>query len=994
MSTLWKELGIEETKDKNIIKDAYRSKLVTVNPEDDEEGFKALRSAYEEAMRLADLEVEELIERKEDTPISQWLQKVNSTYQDFYKRIKVEEWEELLKEDICIGLETSNEVKEQLLIFLMDNFRLPHKVWIALNRIFHFTEEKEELYERYPKNFIDFIERAVWNEDFLDYDLFDGDSDSDYDGFIQIYYELKNALEEQNPNDIEKYIIECKDFMIYHPYLAVEEARCCIINKDYTKAKEIMEELQREYPDNTYIMYFYAYILYENNHIDEAFHTYQTLLEQVPNHYSAKLGLADCYFKKEDYEKAKEYYIDILENYPQDSYAENGMIKVNEILIQQYQEVIKEDANNINTILELGWCYYQNLHYEECIELLDKLTPDEENKLDYCNLKGRTLLYHNDFLRALEYLPVWLEGLEAITDEDTEELKKKRKRIGYAYFTISSAYSGLAKKEEKYLDIALEYVDKAIDKEDDLIQILSYKNQRADLLYSMNRYEECVDQCDSILEESEEYYPAIVKRQEAYYELERYQNVVDDYYKAIEIYSKDARPYKLAIKTFLLYQKYEDAMDIINKAKEEETYTDDICLLEVRAIRDNASTEEDMDKAYQLLNTVKEHIKEGTSVLERQGEAYYEGAICLRDLKKYKEALEEINQALHLTPDVDDYIYCKANILFDMQEYSQAESIYQLLGEKFINNENIIYKLARICDLRGERNKALQSYEEVLSINPENGNANYCIAEIYEEVAKETGKREYFERALPYRSRQIELYANDYNYIERGLLYAELERYEEAIEDYKKAIEDNPDSPYPYNNIGLAYQYQGKYELAIEYYSQSIDHFEDETIIMPYNNMADCYIILNRLEEAEECYKENLKLFPDRETSYTYLADLYRKRKEYVEAIRFYERAIKNLANINKNKIYLEIAETYEEKRDHKNAILYYKKAIKEDVKAPKAYAAFAGYYLYVGDNYGKAIKMLKKAIQLSEDHDDYFDYWGELGKRPKTQCKQHLICI
>ena len=46
-------LGIEQTKDERALKNAYRDKLAVTNPEDDPEGFKRLRMAYEEACRYA-----------------------------------------------------------------------------------------------------------------------------------------------------------------------------------------------------------------------------------------------------------------------------------------------------------------------------------------------------------------------------------------------------------------------------------------------------------------------------------------------------------------------------------------------------------------------------------------------------------------------------------------------------------------------------------------------------------------------------------------------------------------------------------------------------------------------------------------------------------------------------------------------------------------------------------------------------------------------------
>ena len=46
---IWDILDVSETKDEDLITQAYR-KLVFVNPEDDAEGFMRLREAYEKAI--------------------------------------------------------------------------------------------------------------------------------------------------------------------------------------------------------------------------------------------------------------------------------------------------------------------------------------------------------------------------------------------------------------------------------------------------------------------------------------------------------------------------------------------------------------------------------------------------------------------------------------------------------------------------------------------------------------------------------------------------------------------------------------------------------------------------------------------------------------------------------------------------------------------------------------------------------------------------------
>ena len=86
----WFVLGIEPTKDKNTITAAYRQKLRHTNPEDKPEEFKALRTAYEEALAFADQENAVSIEDK--SPVGLWIEAIKKLYEDYASRIDPAYW--------------------------------------------------------------------------------------------------------------------------------------------------------------------------------------------------------------------------------------------------------------------------------------------------------------------------------------------------------------------------------------------------------------------------------------------------------------------------------------------------------------------------------------------------------------------------------------------------------------------------------------------------------------------------------------------------------------------------------------------------------------------------------------------------------------------------------------------------------------------------------------------------------------------------------------
>ena len=150
-------LGVDETKDERALKNAYRQQLMHTNPEDDPEGFKRLREAYEAACDYAANEEEEEVSEEEQidhTPSGIWIHRAEELYAKLSLRCDEKLWRELFQDDIYVSLDSNEECQKKLLIFLMNHFNFPDAVWNAISRELQITENAGKLREQFPADFI------------------------------------------------------------------------------------------------------------------------------------------------------------------------------------------------------------------------------------------------------------------------------------------------------------------------------------------------------------------------------------------------------------------------------------------------------------------------------------------------------------------------------------------------------------------------------------------------------------------------------------------------------------------------------------------------------------------------------------------------------------------------------------------------------------------------------------------------------------------------
>lgn len=127
-----------------------------------------------------------------------------------------------------------------------------------------------------------------------------------------------------------------------------------------------------------------------------------------------------------------------------------------------------------------------------------------------------------------------------------------------------------------------------------------------------------------------------------------------------------------------------------------------------------------------------------------------------------------------------------------------------------------------------------------------------------------------------------------YNY--RGIIQLNLGNHSQALNDFKVAVELNPDFILGYNNIALCYRAIGNLEYAVNFLKKVI-HL-DSKILEAHINLGSCLSELGKYNESLKEFNFALKLDPQHEYTHHLIADLMIKIVNFNSARKHHEEAL------------------------------------------------------------------------------------------------------
>ncbi len=499
-------MGIESTKDERIIKNAYRERLAVTNPEDDPEGFKELRTAYEEACRLAREEDGEQEKPRDMSPSGLWVEKAAEIYGNIRTRQDARLWKKLFEEDVFLSLEDEENCRFKLLRFLMDHFKLPTEVWKLLDKRLSVVSDAASLKERFPADFMRYIVSKCESGEDVDFSMFEGPEDGEYDLFLQYYERCWQDLQENRLDEAEQNLKKADALGISHPVLEICRAYHLYKNDRTDKAVELLEGLCEKYPDDTMICYNTAEILWRRGEAGDASFReraagiYEKLKEENENYYMANVRLTEWYYEKGRYRDAKTCAEKVLASGSDDSFM-MLLARVNAEIEKELKERYRE-SGGWEPALELCWCYLQDGKISQGIRLAVKIEKQlpEEKKAEYCGLLAKLYVEQAEYEDSVFMTHLWQEELEKklALEEEGEEKDKDMDRRMQAHLIRVQCYHKLGYVDKENFRLAIEEAKKILTGTSDDVGILLEMSQ---IYAEMEEYELGLELVGKLLDE-------------------------------------------------------------------------------------------------------------------------------------------------------------------------------------------------------------------------------------------------------------------------------------------------------------------------------------------------------------------------------------------------------------------------------------------------------------------------------------------------------------
>lgn len=332
-----------------------------------------------------------------------------------------------------------------------------------------------------------------------------------------------------------------------------------------------------------------------------------------------------------------------------------------------------------------------------------------------------------------------------------------------------------------------------------------------------------------------------------------------------------------------------------------------------------------------ILCSITTFAQQKLSVLEQEGTNYFNAGDVKNAKATFEKALVQSPNSLY---SINALTTLYHNGKEEQKAYDMADKGMKLSG----GAANFVYAKARAATILFKPNDAIAIIESFAAKNK----ADFKLLFVKASAYKQLGDKQ---QAITAYSQSIADNPDFFAYFYRGQLFADLERYPQAIKDYEKCIELDKDFADVYNYLGVAYFLSGNVDAALTNYNICI-------ALDPKQS----YAITNRgvvfrdkldFQKADNDFETSININPNDGNTYFEYAHSLRKTKNYVKAAEMINKAL--ALKPNRALFYIAKSSIYNGLDKYEDAMVAADKAVELEPKNPEGFLLKAVTYYNQG---------------------------------------------
>ncbi len=323
-------------------------------------------------------------------------------------------------------------------------------------------------------------------------------------------------------------------------------------------------------------------------------------------------------------------------------------------------------------------------------------------------------------------------------------------------------------------------------------------------------------------------------------------------------------------------------------------------------------------------------------------------------IKKYEELLRQKKPVYFDVDDFEviiDHYFLKGQLKKTLDTVNYAVSLHT-------SSSTILLKRAQVLAAAGKENNALDILFRLESLEPSNPDISLTKGAIYSQMKK-------YEKAIEEYSKAVNNAEHpDYVYCNIAFEYENMGNYNKTLEYLRKALEINPDNDLAIYEAAYCFDLLSLNEESISFFKKLID--KHPYSVEAWFNLGISYINTGLYEKSHEAFDYAIAIEENHTDSWFHKGFVYGIMNDFPKAVNCY---LNSIGEDEQDGIkFYYIGECYEKMENYHESAKYYRICLDKDDSFAEAWMGLAICCSELGET-KSALKHLERALSLEPDN-------------------------